>query len=236
MARFNQGWRGLIKKEPIPITEVLSYASIIGSVIRNGYVIDSPSFNTPLNGVWNTSPLSFNTVQSIPINFLNNEDVTIVNAMNMQTQYMNQSLVSPPLRNLIFAYGNDPHDFKFSFDIFFNSTSGIINNLQISILENIATTGDKNGNIEVFEFGNAPFTSGPFTLKLILSGYYGSVNLGIRIDYDSSIPPHPPLIESSILVLRMCILPNNFNELNNQINFLNIMNYLNKNIANIILI
>ena len=67
-------------------------------------------------------------------------------------------------------------------------------------MENAATQGDEHGNVEVYDFGYATLT-GLVTLNLFFSGFYGSVNLGIRLESLANV--------SSIYELRTIVLPVN---------------------------
>ena len=85
-----------------------------------------------------------------------------------------------------------------------------LKSVQLSVTDNVGTSGDEHGNIQVFDFGVGPFI-GAQTLTLVFSGFYGEIYLGLRTVRDSNN-------DTAIFNLRSLILPvnnnNNINRLN----------------------
>jgi len=165
-----------------------------------GNIISSSVFNTPTGGVWQVSPISIAIGPLvIAVNGLVYPDqAQKAAAMNMQTKTYNAN-AHLSLKNLVFAYGNQNTKMDFQSDISPNLGGLNYNLFQLSILENSATKGDSHGTNQVVDFGTGPFT-GIQTLSLNISGYFGPLNLGIRLE-------STPGAQSSIFDLRYMILP-----------------------------
>lgn len=69
----------------------------------------------------------------------------------------------------------------------------------MSLFENAATSGDQHGQIEVIEFDKGSDWTGQVTLNLIISGFFGKANFGLRLEKN-------PGDESSIFELRTKII------------------------------
>ena len=53
---------------------------------------------------------------------------------------------------------------------------------QISVLENSAGSGNEHGKVQVIDFGSVSLTSNNWVLQLMFRGYFGPLNLGIRMN------------------------------------------------------
>lgn len=197
MSHLPGGWLDLSQSNPLPIANVIAYA-MLGTTA--GTIKNSTNFNIPTTPPWVTSPLSFTSPSVVAVNAVTNPDeAMLAQAMNAQTQMVNLT-AAPPISNLVYLYGNNPGELKYEMDIPLNFGVNNHDSVQISILENAATSGiDQSGKIQVIDFGSGPFT-GALTLKLMLSGYYGEVHIGIRVNKITTN-------NSSIFDLRAIILP-----------------------------
>ena len=196
MASYPGGWNTLQNSMPQSISDILSFAKYGAT---GGSIISSSVFNTPTGGVWQASPISISIGPIVvAVNGLVYPDqAQKAAAMNMQTKTYNAN-APLPLKTLIFAYGNKNTKMDFQSDISLNLGGLNYNLLQLSILENAATKGDSHGTIQVVDFGAGPFT-GIQTLSLNISGYFGPLNLGIRLE-------STPGAQSSMFDLRYMIL------------------------------
>lgn len=227
MSQLPGGWLDLSQSNPLPIANVIAYA-MLGTTA--GTIKNSTNFNVPTSAPWVTSPLSFTSPSVVAVNAVTNPDeAMLAQAMNAQTQMANLTAAFP-LTNLVYLYGNNPGELKYEMDIPVNLGVNNYDSVQISILENAATSGiDQSGKIQVIDFGSGPFT-GALTLKLMLSGYYGEVHIGIRVNKITTN-------NSSIFDLRAIILPvNSSNFINQNLTLLDnieIANALQENMSQI---
>ncbi len=192
---FNGGWLDLSESEPVSITEFVASANTSPS--GSASVVNSSNFNIP-TGTWVTSPITLNAVPTaVAINATTNPDQAAkVAAMNAQTLMANLN-APPPLKNLVYLYGNQEGSLKYEMDIPLNLGANTYNSIQVSLLDNAGTKGDEHGNIQVFDFGTGSWT-GVNTLKLVFNGVIGEYKIGIRINDTSN--------NTSIYYLRTVIL------------------------------
>ena len=187
MTKYPGGWLDLAISNPIPIANVIAYASIGATA---GSVKYSTNFNVP-TGSWVTStppplPGISGNPTVVAVNAVTNpDDGMIASSINAQTQMANTT-AAPVLQNLVYLYGNPAGDLRFEMNIPIALPPGkSFSSIQISLLENAATNGiDQSGKIPVLDFGTGPFT-GNITLSLMLAGYFGEVHIGIRF-YNST--------------------------------------------------
>ncbi len=197
-ANFPGGWNDLVNANPAKISNVVAYAAIGATA---GTIKNSIDFNSP-TGTWVTSPI---TISSLPTVVAVNaatepEEDYGAKARNIQTKTANLSAsLAPPLRNLIYLYGNENGALKYEMDIPLNLGGDNFNSIQLSILENAGTSGNMHSTIQVIDFGVGPWT-GVITLKLSISGYYGPVHFGLRINKVATN-------DTSIYDIRAIILP-----------------------------
>ncbi len=202
MGRFSGGWRDLEKEYPFQITNVIASAIIL---LDTGTIVDSTDYNSPTGGIWGASPLVLHAAPRVrPIDTLYGEKTMYAEAMNMQIKTADLN-APPPLQNLIYLVGNEKDDFRYSMELAFTTGGNTLTTIEISILENLATTGDKNGCIEVIKFTNNNWM-GLIPIILTIHDYQGEINLGIRTELTSGLHP------SSILNLRCRVIPANFYE------------------------
>ena len=121
----------------------------------------------------------------------------LASAASMQTQMSNPS-APPSLNHLLFLYGNDADSYLFQSRVFLNLGALNYDLVQLSILANAATKGNQHGTVQVFDFGTGPYT-GIVNLVLMFCGYYGPLNLGIRLESTTNL--------SSLFDLDTIILP-----------------------------
>jgi hypothetical protein len=172
------GWLTLESSMPKSV-DVISFAKI---GVTSGTVELSTVYNTPTGGTW-YSLTNLITSEPVVLAIAGTQFpdlATKAYAMNMHTKMFN-STAPLPLRNLLFCYGNQEGKTEYEMNFVLDLGGITYNLIQISILENAATLGDAHGNIEVIDFGIGPFT-GMQTLSLVISGYYGLLNLGIRFE------------------------------------------------------
>jgi hypothetical protein len=195
MLQLSGGWNDLQKSMPQNITDIIESATIGAT---NATIQASTNFNAA-TGTWVTSPVTLNAVPTaVAINATTNPDQAAkVAAMNAQTLMANLN-APPPLKNLVFLYGNQEGSLKYEMDIPLNLGANTYNSIQISLLDNAATKGDEHGNFQVFDFGSGSWT-GVNTLKLIFNGVIGEYKIGIRINDTSN--------NTSIYYLRTVVLP-----------------------------
>ncbi len=185
MAKYPGGWLTLESSNPIPITNYIAFAMLYdGAVSTDGTVKEVTSFHTPTTA-WSASPIS---ITAEPTAFAVNGPTIVnqqisANAMNMQTKMANLSSTVPiPLRNMLYLYGNnDDNELLYMINIPISFGGSNYNLCQISVMENAATSGNEHGKIQVIDFGAGPFT-GAYTIKVFFRGYYGPLNLGVRLE------------------------------------------------------
>lgn len=184
MANFPGGWLSLQSSSPIPITKYASYAyNYDGAITTEGTVKNVTTFQTPTTA-WSASPISLNAEPTVlAVNAAVNVNEAIKAAsMNMQTLMANLTNAPIPIKNMIYVYGNqDDNSLLYKMQIALNFGASNYNLYQISVMENAGTLGDEHGHCEVIDFGAGPFT-GVNTLNIFFRGYYGNVNIGIRLE------------------------------------------------------
>ncbi|MBI5324077.1 MAG: hypothetical protein HZB41_02145 [Ignavibacteriae bacterium] len=218
MLKIHGGWNDLQRSMPLNISNIIESATI-GATTAS--IQASSNFNTA-TGTWVTSPITLNAVPTaIAINATTNPDQAAkVTAMNAQTLMANLN-APPPLKNLVFLYGNQEGSLKYEMDIPLNLGGSTYNSIQISLLDNTATKGDEHGEIQVFDFGSGSWT-GVNTLKLVFNGIIGEYLIGIRINDTSN--------NTSIYNLRTFILPSDSSKLFTDIDYLTQFNNENFNL------
>lgn len=204
MANYPGGWLTLENSNPVPVTNSISLAQLFdGVTTTNGEVKHSTNYYAPTGGTWAATPITLNaepTIAAVNVTLSINETVK-ASAINMQTKMANLTAPPPPLKNLLYLYGN-PNDNQLNYYMKIPINLGASNytSLQLSVMENAATSGDEHGRVEVIDFGTGPFT-GVITLNVFFSGYFGAINLGLRLE--STVP------QSSICELRCLVMPVN---------------------------
>ncbi len=204
MATYPGGWLTLENSNPIPISNFITLASIFNGATTDGNIVMSSEFCNPTGGTWGATPITLNaepTVAAVNSALFVNE-VIKSRAINAQTKMANLAAICPPpLQNMVYLYGNnDDNNLLYQVSVPLNLGAGSYDLFQLSVMENAATQGDEHGNVEVYDFGSATLT-GLVTLNLFFSGFYGSVNLGIRLESLANV--------SSIYELRTIVLPVN---------------------------
>ena len=179
---FNPGWQGFMKSKPIKVSDYISYSQIQPPILPpvNGTLIKSNTFNNPTGGIWIASPVNISSPPTINTISTLQTDIDIKNLITSQTKFQNTS--SPtPLQNFIFLQTNTDVEEKFSMIIPLNFGAGTFTLLQVSALENSVNLGDKNGDVDVWDFGTGPFT-GNYNLELCFNSNVGPFNIGIRLE------------------------------------------------------
>jgi hypothetical protein len=199
MTNYPGGWLSLENSSPMPITDIITFASVNDGSVTKGVVLDSSTYHDPTGGTWAATPISITNAPTFnPVNpTYSLDDVMVADAMNMQTKSANLTTAPSSLSSLIYLYGNNS-DIRFSCDIVLSLGGLSYDSIQISVLENCVTYGDSNGNIQVIDFGAGPYT-GAVTLNLILGQRFGPINIGIRLESTTNV--------SSIFELQTVILP-----------------------------
>ncbi len=199
---FKYGWLSLINSTPACICDFISYSTLSqGANIAKGTVISNTEFNTPTGGTWVSSPISINSEPTITCLNPNSGEATIIvaDSINMKIQMANLN-APPPLKGLVFLIGNPPGRFDYMNQIPINLGALNYTYCLVSLLENSVKPGNAYGNIPAVDFDR---TLGPFTgvqnLNLMFSGYYGPIDLGIRIESTTNL--------SSIFGLKAIIMP-----------------------------
>ena len=196
MSKFSGGWQDLQNSDPIDVTDFVSYAQLNANL---GTIMQSSAFFTPTGGTWVASPITYNIPPAISaVNGIQFPDqAMLASAASMQTQMSNPS-APPSLNHLLFLYGNDADSYLFQSRVFLNLGALNYDLVQLSILANAATKGNQHGTVQVFDFGTGPYT-GIVSLTLMFCGYYGPLNLGIRLESTTNL--------SSVFDLDTIILP-----------------------------
>lgn len=198
---FNPGWQGFMESDPISLAEFISFAeaeSTSGpSITYDGTFMKSSVFNSPSLGTWNSSPISITSSPTINSIGTLQSNVDVQNLIASQTAFMGTN-VPPPLQNFLFLQTNKGCEQKFSMTIPIDLGGGSFDVFQISALENSVNQGDKNGQIQVIDFGSGPF-SGTFDLHLCFNAGSGPFNIGIRLENN--------LNQSSMFAIRGFLLP-----------------------------
>ncbi len=202
---YKYGWLSLINSAPICICDFASVASIYQSPnTAVGSLISNTDFNTPTGGSWIASPISINSEPTVVcLNVTSGENTMIVaDSLNMKIQMANLN-APPPLQGLVFLIGNPPGRYDYQNIISLNFGASSYTYCEISLLENSVKPGSTYGNIPSIDFDR---TKGPFTgiwdLNIMFTGYYGPLDLGIRLESTTN--------QSSIFGLRTIIMPPDF--------------------------
>ncbi|MBM2814818.1 MAG: hypothetical protein HW421_1580 [Ignavibacteria bacterium] len=205
MSSFQGGWNTLSSAAPKPITDLVTFSSVYTNAVTiQGVVKNVTTFNTPTGGTWFASPITISSkplVEAVAAS-TNPTKVIIADALNMQTKTWNSS-APLPLLNLVFLFGNDSLEaLDYIMNIPLNFGGHQFNLCQVGILENAATAGNEQGLIQVIDFAppGGNFT-GAVNLRLLISGFNGPINLGIRLEDTNT--------ESSLFELKAAILPVN---------------------------
>lgn len=183
MASFSLGWNSFKYRKPLSISNYVTYAKLGTVEAELKKVTD---YHLPTNNTWYNSDVSINTTPIV--NAVNSSsspsDSLKAQIMNSQTLMYNPDMPQC-MRQWLYLYGNPNSVIKFKNTIELDFGVNNYDKVQISILQNVLTEGDKNGEIEVFDFGNNSFT-GVQTLDIIFNSYFGTINLGFRFENSSN--------------------------------------------------
>jgi hypothetical protein len=195
------GWNDLEISEPRLIKPIISNAIIDDGTAYPGAIVNSVDYFTPTAPGWVASPFALNAEPLVyAVNaavFLN--ELYKATAMNQQTKMSNITNAPPPLANMLYLYGNNNGNLSYQMKIDIDLGAGLYNYLELSVMENAASSGGVNGVVQAYHFAKTAGTfTGIVTLELQFDNFFGSVNLGLRAE--STAPA------SSIFELRCQIL------------------------------
>lgn len=199
---FKYGWLSLINSAPINVSDFISlaYATMGGPQI-NSSVIANTEFNTPTGGTWVASPISINSEPMVLcINPQSGEQTQIIaDSDNMKIQMANLN-APPPLKSTVFLIGNPVGKYDYINLLPLNFGASNYSIFMISSLDNSVKPGSSYGNIPAIDFdrNQGPYT-GIVNVNIMFTGYFGPVDLGIRLESSTN--------QSSMFDLRVYVLP-----------------------------